>query len=125
MRNNAISQAFDLISEYNQTRSKIKKQLGNHQSQDDVVAQGRGNGTSRVDCKLIDKLYTITHQIEELMTPFSIEFEFILKIIRQMDTRRKKKKFRSLKSQVKSSKMQNVSYHESDPNLSGTLFIKK
>ena len=121
----AINEAFDLITEYSQTRSKIKKQLGIQQSQEEVTPQTTGNCTARVDSKLIDKLYTITGQIEELVSPFSIEFEFIIKIIKQMNIRRRKKKFRSLKSQVKSSQLQNVSFNDSECNISGHLLSKK
>lgn len=112
------------MTEYNQTRHKIKKQM-RQMSNKDVIPR-MGNTTARVDLKLIDKLYTIVDKIEKICTPFPLEFKMILEIIKQMKIRKRKKRAGSKnKSIIKSSQPQNATFKDSEKNGSQILFNKK
>ena len=49
-----INQAFNLITEYNKTRQKTKKEMA--LNDDEETVSKKGNCTSRVDCKLQGKV---------------------------------------------------------------------
>lgn len=123
-KSKAIVKANDLVNEYNKTRNKIKKQLNYNNDQSESPVK-QGNCTSRVDTMLSDKLYTIINEVHELCKDHPLEFKVILDVIKQLKIRRKKKKFKDMKSHIKSSHLKNVSINDSDTKVSNILSKKK